>query len=66
MCDAVRLANALKGKSASQGGMNLPELKKCAESRGISTAGKKADLIGRLSSAPARSLAVAKKTVQAT
>lgn len=39
MCDQERLDKALKGKSASQGGLNVPELRICAEIYGVDTTG---------------------------
>lgn len=40
-----RLSNACKGKSASQGGLNVPELSRLAAARGYTGSQKRADLI---------------------
>jgi len=39
MCDAMRLALAIRGKSESQGGLNIPALRQCASERGIRVEG---------------------------
>ncbi len=42
---SAKLLNACQGKSANQGGMNLPEIKELAKSMGHSGVGKREDLI---------------------